>query len=148
MLLYAMTKTLSRAATIMSHINTSAGDLLNKLEATRLVCQETGCAQRYLTHDALNAIGHKYATFEIVWKPKPLVADGSIGSRFGSEKVDDFAAVLRNYYKAHVGSLSEFLAHLQRTSDQLAEHVNGFEDRLRAGAPRRPWARNARARAW
>ncbi len=53
------------------------------------------------------------------------------------KKVDDFAAVLRNYYKAHVGSLSEFLAHLQRTSDQLAEHVNGFEDRLRAGAPKR-----------
>ena len=28
----------------LSHINTSAGDLLNKLEATRIVCQETGCA--------------------------------------------------------------------------------------------------------
>lgn len=38
------------------HINTSSGDLLNKLEAVRLLCQETGCAQRYLTHDALNAI--------------------------------------------------------------------------------------------
>lgn len=38
------------------HINTSSADLLNKLEAVRLVCQETGCAQRYLTHDALNAI--------------------------------------------------------------------------------------------
>jgi 4-hydroxybutyryl-CoA dehydratase/vinylacetyl-CoA-Delta-isomerase len=38
------------------HINTCSGDLLNKLEAVRLVCQETGCAQRYLTHDALNAI--------------------------------------------------------------------------------------------
>ncbi len=38
------------------HINTSSGDLLNKLEAVRLVCQETGCAQRYLTHDAVNAI--------------------------------------------------------------------------------------------
>jgi 4-hydroxybutyryl-CoA dehydratase/vinylacetyl-CoA-Delta-isomerase len=38
------------------HINTSTGDLLNKLEAVRLVCQETGCAQRYLTQDALNAI--------------------------------------------------------------------------------------------
>lgn len=38
------------------HINTRSGDLLNKLEAVRLVCQETGCAQRYLTHDALNAI--------------------------------------------------------------------------------------------
>ena len=41
----------------LSHINTSSGDLLNKLEAVRLVCQETGCAQRYLAHDALNAIG-------------------------------------------------------------------------------------------
>ena len=40
----------------MLHINTSSGDLLNKLEAVRLVCQETGCAQRYLTHDAVNAI--------------------------------------------------------------------------------------------
>ena len=40
----------------MLHINTSSGDLLNKLEAVRLLCQETGCAQRYLTHDALNAI--------------------------------------------------------------------------------------------
>ena len=31
-------------------------DLLNKLEAVRLVCQETGCAQRYLGGDALSAI--------------------------------------------------------------------------------------------
>ncbi len=41
----------------LTHINTSSGDLLNKLEAVRLVCQETGCAQRYLVHDAMNAIG-------------------------------------------------------------------------------------------
>ncbi|MBE2245313.1 MAG: 4-hydroxyphenylacetate 3-hydroxylase, partial [Burkholderiaceae bacterium] len=40
----------------MLHINESAGDLLNKLEAVRVLCQETGCAQRYLAHDALNAI--------------------------------------------------------------------------------------------
>lgn len=40
----------------MLHINTSNGDLLNKLEAVRLLCQETGCAQRYLAHDALNGI--------------------------------------------------------------------------------------------
>ncbi|MBK9243670.1 MAG: 4-hydroxyphenylacetate 3-hydroxylase [Burkholderiales bacterium] len=31
-------------------------DLLNRLEAVRLVCQETGCAQRYLGGDALNAL--------------------------------------------------------------------------------------------
>ncbi|WP_291993684.1 4-hydroxyphenylacetate 3-hydroxylase N-terminal domain-containing protein [Candidatus Accumulibacter sp. ACC003] len=40
----------------MLHIDESAGDLLNKLEAVRLLCKETGCAQRYLAHDALNAI--------------------------------------------------------------------------------------------
>ena len=48
----------------LSHINTSAGDLLNKLEATRIVCQETGCAQRYLVHDALNALGQVTAKID------------------------------------------------------------------------------------
>ena len=38
------------------HINTNTDDLLKKLEMTRLLCRTTGCAQRYLTHDALNAI--------------------------------------------------------------------------------------------
>ena len=42
----------------------SAADLLNKLEAVRLVCQQTGCAQRYLTHDALNAIGQVTARID------------------------------------------------------------------------------------
>jgi len=36
----------------------SSADLLNKLEAVRLVCQETGCAQRYLAGDALSALVH------------------------------------------------------------------------------------------
>ncbi len=40
----------------MLHINTSGDDLLAKLEAVRLVCRESGCAQRYLCHDALNAL--------------------------------------------------------------------------------------------
>lgn len=40
----------------MLHINRSTRDLMSKLEAVRLVCQESGCAQRYLTHDALNGI--------------------------------------------------------------------------------------------
>ena len=38
------------------HINRSTTDQLRKLEAVRLVCQYTGCAQRYLTQDGLNAI--------------------------------------------------------------------------------------------
>ncbi len=36
----------------------TSADLLNKLEAVRLVCQETGCAQRYLAGDALTALHH------------------------------------------------------------------------------------------
>ena len=40
----------------MMGIPANSGDLLNKLEAVRLVCQETGCAQRYLGGDGLSAI--------------------------------------------------------------------------------------------
>ena len=55
-LMTAVQHTSGKRVNRLTHINTSSGDLLNKLEAVRLVCQETGCAQRYLTHDALNAI--------------------------------------------------------------------------------------------
>src|SRR5712671_6887425 len=40
----------------MLHINENSTDLLYKLEAVRLVCRTSGCAQRYLTHDALNGL--------------------------------------------------------------------------------------------
>ena len=40
----------------MLHIDQTSNDLLQKLEAVRLVCKVSGCAQRYLTHDALNAL--------------------------------------------------------------------------------------------
>lgn len=40
----------------MLAIPATSQDLLNKLEAVRLVCQETGCAERYLGGDALSAI--------------------------------------------------------------------------------------------
>ena len=40
----------------MLHIDETSTDLLMKLEAVRLVCRESGCAQRYLSHDALNAL--------------------------------------------------------------------------------------------
>ncbi|MBS1222089.1 MAG: 4-hydroxyphenylacetate 3-hydroxylase, partial [Proteobacteria bacterium] len=39
----------------MIAIPATTEDLLDKLEAVRLVCQETGCAQRYLGGDALAA---------------------------------------------------------------------------------------------
>jgi 4-hydroxybutyryl-CoA dehydratase/vinylacetyl-CoA-Delta-isomerase len=45
-----------RTVNRMLHIDESAGDLLNKLEAIRILCQETGCAQRYLAHDAMSGI--------------------------------------------------------------------------------------------
>ncbi|RAI43700.1 4-hydroxyphenylacetate 3-hydroxylase [Rhodoplanes roseus] len=40
----------------MLHIDETSADLLAKLEAVRLVCRASGCAQRYLAHDALSAI--------------------------------------------------------------------------------------------
>jgi 4-hydroxybutyryl-CoA dehydratase/vinylacetyl-CoA-Delta-isomerase len=40
----------------MLHIDETSTDLLYKLEAVRLVCRESGCAQRYLSHDALGAL--------------------------------------------------------------------------------------------
>ncbi len=40
----------------MLHIDAGSSDLLAKLEAVRLVCKISGCAQRYLTHDAFNGI--------------------------------------------------------------------------------------------
>jgi 4-hydroxybutyryl-CoA dehydratase/vinylacetyl-CoA-Delta-isomerase len=48
----------------MLHINESAGDLLNKLEAVRILCQETGCAQRYLVNDAMNALAQVTARID------------------------------------------------------------------------------------
>lgn len=53
-----------RVVNRMTHLSASTGDLLNKLEAVRLICQETGCAQRYLTHDALNAIAQLAARLD------------------------------------------------------------------------------------
>lgn len=60
----AVQQTSGKTVNRLTHINTSSGDLLNKLEAVRLVCQETGCAQRYLMHDAMNAIGQVSARID------------------------------------------------------------------------------------
>ncbi len=46
----------TRGVNRMLAINDSTDDLLAKLEAVRLMCRESGCAQRYLAHDALNAL--------------------------------------------------------------------------------------------
>ena len=49
-------RTSGRAVNRLIHVGRTSADLLNKLEAVRLVCQETGCAQRYLTGDAFSAL--------------------------------------------------------------------------------------------
>jgi 4-hydroxybutyryl-CoA dehydratase/vinylacetyl-CoA-Delta-isomerase len=48
--------TSGRTVNRFTHLNETSADLLAKLEAVRLVCRESGCAQRYLTHDGLNAL--------------------------------------------------------------------------------------------
>ena len=55
-LMTARQATSGKTVNRMLHIDETSNDLLNKLEAVRLVCQESGCAQRYLAHDGLNAI--------------------------------------------------------------------------------------------
>jgi 4-hydroxybutyryl-CoA dehydratase/vinylacetyl-CoA-Delta-isomerase len=60
-LMVAEQHTSGREVNRMVHINRTSSDLLAKLEAVRLVCQETGCAQRYLTMDAFNGL------FQTTW---------------------------------------------------------------------------------
>lgn len=68
-----------RTVNRMLHINESSGDLLAKLEAVRLVCKISGCAQRYLSHDALNAL----------WQATALT-----DARHGSDYAQRFRAYL------------------------------------------------------
>ena len=61
-LMLADQSTSGKTVNRMLHINRHSEDLLSKLEAVRLLCRESGCAQRYLTHDALNAI------YQAIWQ--------------------------------------------------------------------------------
>jgi 4-hydroxybutyryl-CoA dehydratase / vinylacetyl-CoA-Delta-isomerase len=56
MLMTARQGTSGKTVNRMLHIDETSTDLLYKLEAVRLVCRESGCAVRYLTHDAFNGI--------------------------------------------------------------------------------------------
>jgi 4-hydroxybutyryl-CoA dehydratase/vinylacetyl-CoA-Delta-isomerase len=69
-----------RAVNRMNAIPATSQDLLNKLEAVRLVCQETGCAQRYLGGDALSALRQASARID---------AESETGYR---QRVDAFIA--------------------------------------------------------
>ncbi|MEI2735194.1 MAG: 4-hydroxyphenylacetate 3-hydroxylase N-terminal domain-containing protein [Rhodoblastus sp.] len=55
-LMTAVQATSGKTVNRMLHVSENSADLLAKLEAVRLVCKTSGCAQRYLTHDALNGI--------------------------------------------------------------------------------------------
>ncbi len=55
-LMTARQGTSGRTVNRMLHIDETSTDLLYKLEAVRLVCKHSGCAQRYLSHDALNGL--------------------------------------------------------------------------------------------
>lgn len=61
----------------MIAIPKDAGDLLDKLEAVRLVCRETGCAQRYLGGDGLAAVYQ--ATYQL---------DADLGSAYHPRLLD------------------------------------------------------------
>ena len=63
-LMRAVEQTSGREVNRMLHVDRSAGDLLNKLEAVRILCQETGCAQRYLAHDAFSALDQGMARLD------------------------------------------------------------------------------------
>ncbi|MGF7160179.1 4-hydroxybutyryl-CoA dehydratase/vinylacetyl-CoA-Delta-isomerase [Rhodoligotrophos appendicifer] len=55
-LMTARQSTSGKTVNRMLHIDETSADLLHKLEAVRLVCRTSGCAQRYLAHDALNGL--------------------------------------------------------------------------------------------
>jgi 4-hydroxybutyryl-CoA dehydratase/vinylacetyl-CoA-Delta-isomerase len=63
-LMTAVQRRRDRRVNRMLHLDESAGDLLDKLEAVRILCQETGCAQRYLAHDGLNALAQATARID------------------------------------------------------------------------------------
>ena len=54
-LMQATEATTGKTVSRMTHVDRSPQDLIEKLEATRLVCREVGCAQRYLAHDGFAA---------------------------------------------------------------------------------------------
>lgn len=52
-LMTAVEATTGKTVNRMVHVDRSTQDLIEKLEAVRLLCREVGCAMRYLSHDVL-----------------------------------------------------------------------------------------------
>ncbi len=83
----------------MLHINETADDLLDKLEAVRLTCREAGCAQRYIAQDMLNALyqatrradanhGTEYHARLLAWMHRVQEEDLAIGGAMTDSKGD------------------------------------------------------------
>jgi len=81
------------------HIVQTPEDLLAKLEYVRLVCQETGCAMRYLTMDGLNALfqathrldaayGGDYHARFLAWLEEVQARDLTVGIAMTDAKGD------------------------------------------------------------
>jgi len=81
------------------HIVRTPEDLLAKLEYVRLVCQETGCAMRYLTMDGLNALyqttyrldaagGGDYHARFLTWLDEVQARDLTVGIAMTDAKGD------------------------------------------------------------
>jgi len=81
------------------HIVQTPEDLLAKLEYVRLVCQETGCAMRYLTMDGLNALfqtthrldaaaGGDYHVRFLAWLDEVQARDLTVGIAMTDAKGD------------------------------------------------------------
>jgi 4-hydroxybutyryl-CoA dehydratase / vinylacetyl-CoA-Delta-isomerase len=91
--------TSGQAVNRLLHVPTTSADLLNKLEAVRVVCQETGCAERYLAGDAFAGIfaatkridddaGTDYHARFVSWMHKAQADDLAIGIAMTDGKGD------------------------------------------------------------
>ncbi len=120
-LMIAEQHTSGREVSRMLHINRTSTDLLTKLEAVRLVCQETGCAQRYLTMDAFNAL------FQATWR---------IDQETGSDYRQRFLAYMHWVQDA---DLTTAIAMTDGKGDRsLRPHEQGVRDSYVHVAERRP----------
>ena len=83
----------------MLHVSENSTDLLTKLEAVRLVCRTSGCAQRYLAQDAFSGIlqattridaaaGTDYRQRFLAWMHEAQAKDLAIGIAMTDAKGD------------------------------------------------------------
>ena len=83
----------------MLHVPTTSSDLLNKLEAVRVLCQQTGCAMRYLAGDAFSGLlqathaldedkGTDYQDRFLAWMHRAQADDLAIGIAMTDGKGD------------------------------------------------------------